>query len=180
MVASGRMHLFASHRRFAALVLAGACVAFATTLHATSVAKLTDQQLVRFSSAVAEGHVTGVHSDWNSAHTQIYTTVAIRVTNQIKGTRPQSGVLTVKLLGGRVGDVMMELIDQPTFKVDEDVIVCLDAASPQYTPITGLFQGKLTVAADPVTGALNVIDRGVSRDTFVRDISRIVTEQGGR
>jgi hypothetical protein len=83
----------------------------------------------------------------------------------------------VNLLGGRVGDTVLELVGQPSFETGENVIVFLDATHPQYMPITGLSQGKLTVSADPVTGAVNVIDRGVSRDAFVRDISRIVTEQ---
>ena len=168
--------------RLAAVALTVVLVVFATApVHATSVVKLNDEQLVQLSSTVAEGRVTSVRSEWNANHTQIFTSVTIQVSSQIKGTTPRSGFLVVRLLGGRVGDVVMELIDQPTFTVDEDVIVFLDATSPQYTPITGLYQGKLTVAPDPATGSPTVIDRGVSREAFVRDISRIVAEQeGGR
>ncbi len=178
MITSGCSFISAIlRRRLACVVVAGALVFVAMSVHATSVAKLTDPDLVRLSSVVAEGRVLEVRSGWTPDRTRIFTTVTIQITNQIKGARPQNGRLVVNMLGGRVGDVVMEIIGQPTFTTGENVIVFLDATRPQYTPITGLFQGKLTVEQDPGTGALNVIDRGVSRDEFVRNISRIVTEQ---
>jgi len=178
MITSGCSFIPAMLRRgLACMAVAGALICAGISAHATSVAKLTDQDMVRLSSVVAEGRVIEVRSGWSPDRTQIFTTVTIQITNQIKGARPHNGRLVVNMLGGRVGDVVMEIIGQPTFTTGENVIVFLDAARPQYTPITGLFQGKLTVEQDPGTGALNVADRGVSRDEFVRNISRIVSEQ---
>ena len=178
MVTSGRTCIPLSlRRRLAALATASVVLVSAASAFATSVVKLTDQQMVRLSSVVAEGRVIEVRSGWSPDRTQIFTTVTIEVTGTLKGARPQNGRLVVNMLGGRVGDTVMELVGQPTFTTGENVIVFLDAARPQYTPITGLNQGKLTVSPDPVTGSLDVVDRGVSREEFVRGILRIVTEQ---
>ncbi len=151
-----------------------------TTSHATSVVKLADDGLVRLSSIIVEGRVTSVHSEWNADHTQIQTLVTIRVSDSIKGAAP-GDLLVLRLLGGQVGDTVMELVGGPTFSVDENVIVFLEKDAPELMPITGLFQGKFTVTADPSTGQQMVVGRKMSRDAFVNRISGIVaTQEGGR
>lgn len=164
-------------RRLIAIAVSALACVFASAAYATSVIRLDDRELVRLSGTIAEGRVTAVHADWTPDHTQIFTTVTIQVSHQYKGARPDNGALSIRLLGGRVGDVSMELVDQPLFQTGENVIVFLDATSPTYAPLTGLFQGKLTIATDPATGAPTVVDRGVPLDTFVRNISRLVDEQ---
>lgn len=148
---------------------------------ATSVVKLDDDSLVLLSSAIDEGDVTSVRSEWTPGHKQIVTTVEIRVSQAFKGSRPADGRLVLRLLGGRVGDTVMEAIGQPTFAEGEHVIVFLDAEGVDLMPITGLFQGKFTVLPDPATGVPTVVERGVPRDEFVRTVSRIVAKpEGGR
>jgi len=164
----------------AILLLAGA-VAFPTASRSTSVDRLSDQDLVSLSSMIVEGRVTGVRSEWTSDHTQIHTIVTIRVSTALKGAAPGNGLLVLRLLGGQVGDTVMELIGGPTFVTDEEVIVFVEAGGPELMPITGLFQGKFTVTTDAVSGARVISERQVPRDAFVEQISRMVVEQeGGR
>jgi hypothetical protein len=163
----------------ATLLLAGTM--FPQTSTATSVRQLSDAELVRSSSSIIEGQVTGVRSEWNAGRTQIYTIVTIRISNSLKGGAAAGEQVVLRLLGGRVGDTVAELVGGPKFAVDEDVIVFLDSGAVDLMPVTGLFQGKFTVATDPNSGARMVSGRPATRDAFVDDIARIVTAQeGGR
>lgn len=148
---------------------------------AQTIQRYSDEDLAQHSSKIVEGTVADVHSDWNSDHNQIYTTVTLRVSRVIKGSIPPDGRVVLHMLGGSVGDITMDVIGQPAFGPGEDVIVFIDSQAPKLMPVTGLDRGKFTVAPDPSTGQPTVVGRGVSRDRFVRDLSRIVaTQEGGR
>jgi hypothetical protein len=167
--------------RALATVICGCGVALLSSLAgATSVVQLNDDQLVRLSSLIAEGRVTSVRSDWNADRNQIFTTVTLRVSETYKGTTPGNGLLVLRLRGGQVGDLALVVSGQPTFAIDEDVIVFVTDSGAEAYPITGMFQGKFTIGVDPTTGAAMVQERTVPRDTFVRSITRIVSEEGGR
>jgi hypothetical protein len=164
-----------------AAMLLLAVTAFPHTSTATSVRQMSDAELVRSSSSIIEGRVTGVRSEWNTGRTQIHTIVTIRVANSLKGSAAAGEQVVLRLLGGRVGDTVAELVGGPQFTVDEDVIVFLDSGAVDLMPVTGLFQGKFTVATDPNSGVRMVSGRPATRDAFVGDIARIVTSQeGGR
>ena len=57
------------------------------------------------------------------------------------------------------------------------MIVFIDDASPPLMSVTGMSQGKFTVAPIALAGGALVERMGVTRDSFVRDIGRIVAEQ---
>jgi hypothetical protein len=146
---------------------------------ATSVIKLSDEALAYKSSRIVEGTVAGVSSAWNTDHTQIHTTVTFNVASTMKGTAPAHGRLTLHLLGGRVGRKVMSLVGGPTFKEGEDVILFIDSTAPDLMPITGLFQGKFTVARDSVTGERIIVERGEPVAAFRERITRYISENGG-
>ncbi len=164
----------------AAVICAATMVLLPTFVGATSVMQLTDPQLTALSSIVAEGRVTSVHSEWNSGRTEIHTIVTIRVARTLKGSPPSRGLLVLRLKGGQVGDLAMVISGQPTFHVDEDVIVFVSEKDADVFPITGMSQGKLTVAVNPATGVAMIQERDIALDAFVRDIERIVSAEGGR
>jgi len=163
------------------LLCAAFAVFFSTFAFATTMTQLSDEQMVKLSKRIVEGRVTETRSEWNGAHNQIRTTVTIDVSQMLKGQMPANRRLVFEQLGGQVGDIIMDITDQPAFKVDETVIVFLRDPSPAPTPVVGLTQGKLNLVRDPDTGILTVQGRNLSRDVFVRNISRVVVEQeGGR
>lgn len=158
-----------------------AIIALASSLAiATSVQQLSDDQLVRLSSIIAEGRVTSVQSDWNADHNQIFTTVSLRVSQTYKGSVPGNGLLVLRLRGGQVGDIALVISGQPTFTIDEDVIVFVTESGADAYPITGMYQGKFTVEIDPGTGSPMVQERALARDAFVSNITRIVSDEGRR
>lgn len=139
-----------------------------------TVAVLGDDALVGLSSMIAEGRVVALHSEWNDDHNQIHTIVTIRVSRTMKGTIPPNGNLVLRLLGGHVDKRVMEVVDQPTFALDEEVIVFVRKNPRHFMPITGLYQGKFTIVDDAGTGVQSIAERAMSREDFVREISRLV------
>lgn len=161
-----------------------ACVALVALApspsRSTSLMELDDDDLVQLSSRIFEATVTNTAPMWNPPHDEIRTVVTFSVIQMIKGTAPPSGVIVLPMLGGEVGGVVMELIDQPTFAIGEHVIVFVDDTAPPTMRVTGLSQGKFTILPNPITGEPTVQNRAVSRDAFVREVSRIMAAQGGR
>ncbi len=145
---------------------------------ASSVLRLNDQQLVGLSTLIIEGRVVEMHSEWNPNRTQIHTLVTLDVARAYKGTIA-GGKLTVRMLGGRVGDIAQRLVDAPTFSLDEDVIVFFEKDPSQPIAITGFNQGKLTVRTE-AGGRRVIAERGIPRDEFVDSLTRLIATEGGR
>jgi hypothetical protein len=150
------------------------------SIRATEVIELSDENLVEISARIFEGVVVSTNSQWNDDGDEIHTIVTFSVIQMIKGPLPPNGTIVLDMLGGEVDDVISEFVGQPTFVPGEQVIVFIDDTAPTSMPVTGLSQGKVTLVPDPATGVLTARERGVTRDAFVRNIARIVAEQGRR
>jgi hypothetical protein len=107
--------------------------------------------LTRRAAVIVEGNVTAVQSAWNAAQTQIHTTVTLKVSQYHKGDLKQD-TLSVKFLGGTVGNMTMAVLGQPSFAVNEQVVLFL---RPNFeirdVPFVGADEGKFTVQIDPAT-----------------------------
>lgn len=144
---------------------------------ATSVIKLADEGLVTLATVILEGTVTQTQVQWNANRTQIHTVVTISVRTVLKGTLPDENAVTLRLLGGRVGDDVMEVVGGPVITQGEEVILFLRKDIPDLFPIVGLYQGKFSVLTDEDTGIKTVKGRGVPVDDFVANIQQIIEDQ---
>ena len=160
------------------LVLVGwLSAAFAPTRAAMF--RLNDEQLVGISTLIVEGRVIAMHSTWNADRTQIHTLITLDVGQTLKGQASATGTLTMRMLGGRVGDIVQQLEGAPTFSIDEDVIVFFERDPSNPISITGLSQGKMTIVTD-ASGRRIVAERGIPRDEFVDSVTHLVATEGGR
>jgi phage baseplate assembly protein gpV len=104
-------------------------------------------ELCEGSGRVVAGTVKSVDATWDAGRTRIETTVQVDVTETFKGS--QASTVSVKVPGGRVGDVVQHVGDAPIFATGEKVVCFLrndGAASEVY----GWFRGKFTVIGDKV------------------------------
>lgn len=136
-------------RKFLALgilVLVMAPVAGATVLLALEV-----EDLAVMAPVVLVGEVNAVESSWNPQKTKIHTRVLITPIEVLKGPA-DLGTVTVKFLGGKVGDTVASLPGVPRFEVGEKVLLFLEPRKDKdgYLPV-GFFQGKYKVFSDPAT-----------------------------
>jgi len=117
--------------------------------------KLTDDELVARSSNIVRGRVTNLRSEWSLDGTHIYTFVDIRVDESLKRSIPGNR-LTLRLLGGAVGEIAMTVLGTPEFERDEEVLLFLEKNTRSFFPTVGRHEGKLTVATDAQTGGKRV------------------------
>ena len=118
----------------------------AAPAQATQVQHLDTAQLTRTSSDILVGRVQGVQSHWNSAHTKIYTDIAVQVTDALKGAN--APVVSFTQLGGTVGDLRYEVEGCPAFKNGEEALLFLWRDPKGVAQLNGLGQGKFEITRD--------------------------------
>ena len=110
------------------------------------------KELTTNSDAIITGKVTQQTSSWNEDKSRIYTLATVQVDEYIKGSGGGNTV-TIKYLGGEVGDVGEIYSHMPRFEDKEEVMLFLkrDNSSPDYKVYDGE-NGKISIINDPKTG----------------------------
>jgi hypothetical protein len=178
------------------------CVAMCMVLHlipvsygnATSVSEVSMNDMLRNSQFVFEGKVTAIETKENSQR-RIHTYVTFDIKYVIKGEY-QGNQITLRFLGGKVGDVTLSVGDMRLPQEREHGIYFLESLERlQVNPLYGWSQGHFIVEQDvkgidrvmtnkrlPVTGLMDdlpdrqtmmgngniqILSRGVVRDLVV-------------
>jgi len=110
------------------------------------------QDLTIGSDVILIGQVTQQTASWNENHTRIYTKAIIQVDEYLKGNNTE-GTVTVKYLGGEVGEIGEMYSHMPRFEDQEDVLVFLkkNETGSDYKVFAGE-DGKIIIINDPKTG----------------------------
>ncbi len=135
------------------LSLAGAGLASATTL-----VRMSLDQLTQAASDVVQGHVVSQTSQWNAMHTQIITLTTIAVDSNVKGNTPATVV--VRQLGGTVGHYRVYVPDTVHFYTQSKYMLFLEHVSSnaaQYR-LVGMMEGAYRIYTDPQTRQERVIN----------------------
>ena len=128
-------------------------VLWATVLALASVAPRADaamveqtlQQLTAQADRIVQGSVLATASQWDASHSYIFTTVALRASEVIKGTIAVDSTVLVVVPGGEVGGVGYGVEHAPHFTRGEAAIVFLTDLGDGRFRVTGWEQGKFTV-----------------------------------
>jgi len=115
---------------------------FSMSTRATTVERLTLDDMVKKAEAIVHGKVTSSRTHWSSNRKLILTTYMLDVSETIKGQAGRSVELTT--IGGRIGDLILHVSGMPSFEPDEDAVVFLEK-SGAFSTVVGLNQGKFTV-----------------------------------
>lgn len=110
-------------------------LAGALTVEMISIERMTGE-----SSLIVYGRVLSAYSQWEGR--TIYTYTTIRVNESLKGEG--GSIVTVKQLGGQVGETGLEVSGSPELKTGEDVVLFLTHWQNQYW-IHSIVLGKFTV-----------------------------------
>ncbi|MBM2841742.1 MAG: hypothetical protein HW412_2270 [Bacteroidetes bacterium] len=102
-------------------MVAGLFVLAAGIALSLTVEKLSLERMARESHTIVHGTVLSSYSQWEDKN--IYTYTTIRVTESLKGNRGSS--ITVKQLGGTVGEIGQEISGTPRLHQGEDVVLFL-------------------------------------------------------
>lgn len=135
------------------LGLAGATLASATTL-----VRMSLDQLTQAASNVVQGHVVSQTSQWNATHTQIITLTTIAVDSNVKGNTPATVV--VRQLGGTVGHYRVYVPDTVHFYTQSKYMLFLEHAPSNATQyrLVGMMEGAYRIYTDTQTRQERVIN----------------------
>jgi hypothetical protein len=123
------------------LATLGLAVLIAAPAATTVIQYLDIEQMSEIAAVVTVGEVERVQASWNDDHTKIYTRITVRTTEVLKGGRDLESV-TLKLIGGRVGEAIARLPGTPEFEPGQRVLMFLEPREDRdgYLLI-GMFQG---------------------------------------
>jgi hypothetical protein len=127
-----------------AVSLIGMALCATTAAQATTLARLSLDQLTAAADAVARVHCVSAESKWENG--EIWTMTTFDVVERMKGAlTPQ---VTVRLPGGRVGHLTAAVDGAPRFAPGEQTIVFLQRVGNTEYSVAGWVQGTFRIAQD--------------------------------
>src|ERR1700736_5638663 len=120
----------------------------ATTIHATTLARLSIDQLAAAADATARLRCTSVESRWENG--QIWTITSFDVVETMKGALPTQ--ITVRLPGGRVGHLTATVDGTPKFSPGDEVVAFLEKSRAGGFSVAAWVEGTFRIRSDPRTG----------------------------
>jgi hypothetical protein len=142
------------------------------------IAFLTTADLAARADAIQTGTVDSVQSYWASGG-RIYTNVVMTIGKSIKGSLNEKAKLTISVLGGRVGALVMEADEMPKFEVGEKVLLYLRELSDGRIVVYAGVRGKFRIANEAGTGKEYVIaGDAISQAPLAEDAKAIAGKTG--
>lgn len=104
-----------------------------TPTYATIIIPSTLQSMTEYVDTIVIGQIKHAHSYWEGK--KIYTDVVVEVEEFVKNsTEETSTEITLKLLGGTVGDLTLTIDMSPEFTIGERVMLFLQKKERNYIP----------------------------------------------
>jgi hypothetical protein len=119
---------------------------------ATTVERLSLDDMVKKAESIIHGRVRSAHTHWSADGRLILTTYTIDVEETMKGQPARTVDLTT--IGGRIGDLELYVAGMPAFRTGEDAVVFVEK-SAGLSVVVGLTQGKFVVENGEVTNDLS-------------------------
>jgi hypothetical protein len=139
---------FVQRRRFLWILFLAGLTLLAIAANATTLSRLRFEELVKQATAVARLRCIGVESRWQDG--EIWTETRFEVVELNKGLLP--GVVSVRMLGGRVGSLHSRVEGVPAFHPGEEAYVFLWGREGEPFRVLGWSQGTFRITRDQRTG----------------------------
>ena len=166
-------------------------ILFAASASATTLVRMSLDQLAEASTEIIRGHVVSQQTLWNPQHTRIYTYTTLALDQTYKGNPPSLPV--VQQPGGTIGKVRVFVAGTVQFHAQASYMLFLErsGADPSKFLLVGMMQGAYRIYRDaeteeerlilplgslsrgtPAAGAGSIITgRAVPVRQFQRDVS---------
>jgi hypothetical protein len=157
--------------------LVGVLVGVIVSARALSVTPPSFEELVAGSSQVVRLQVDRVSSRWDVTPqgSVIRTYVECRVLRTLKG--PEGPTITLRFLGGRVGEEAMIIAEMPTLEEGVTYIVFLSENGRAFCPLVSAQHGLYPVVRDPATREEFVTRSNGQRLRAVDDVQTPIVAQ---
>jgi hypothetical protein len=146
------------------LFLAGviAITLCAVIAHATSLSRLSFDQLAKTSTAVARLRCIGATSFWESG--EIWTETRFEVLELDKGLLPRT--VSIRMMGGSDGHLRSHVDGVPVFRAGEEVYLFMYRRSGESYRVLGWSQGTFRIAHNPRNGSEEVTQDSAGAPMF--------------
>ncbi|MFH1224060.1 MAG: hypothetical protein V1647_06960 [Pseudomonadota bacterium] len=138
-------------KRYVCWTFVSALLLVATNSFATTLIKLTDDELIQRAEYVIAGHVQKIETRLEKSNTpfQYITIKTTRIYKQ-NDENPllQNEEITIRQIGGEVFGITLEVDGLPKFVENEDVVICLEQAANGLFYVIGNAQGMYHVASN--------------------------------
>ena len=131
------------------------------------------EEMTLDSKTILYGTCTRIESLWDEKHERIHTEVHVQAEGYVKGA--QGSIVTITVPGGRVGNIMYEVSDMPTFTKGEEFVAFLSKHSSGRNLVTGAVQGKLKIYKNANTGK-RLVNRPVKQESSAKKSATIYDE----
>ena len=121
-------------------------------ISATTLARLSLDQMAARSDAVARVRCAGAEARWENG--SIWTVTTVEVVETMKGNLPKE--IAIRLPGGRVGHLTATVDGTPKFNPGDEAVVFLERSSAGGFTVAGWVQGTFRISRDPRTGSETV------------------------
>src|SRR5262245_50032468 len=152
-------------RPLVGLLLALVLAVLVSSVHATTLVTLSDDELVDRANVVIVGRATARQTVW-VGH-DLITLVTVAVSESLKGSAPTT--LTVALPGGidrqRKIPIEVSYVGAPQIASGEEVLLFLESGHPHFPNafvVSGFSQGKVSIVSDPA--GVKRLSRAASHD----------------
>ena len=131
-----------------ALILIFLVGAFAALGQATTLVRLSLEQLAQASTEIARAHVVGQESQWSPEHRWIVTITTLVVDQSVKGLPPAT--LVIEQPGGTVGNIHLHVPGTVRFFPQAHYLLFLErsSADPARHLLVGMGQGAFRIYQD--------------------------------
>jgi hypothetical protein len=133
--------------------------------HATTLAPLSFDRLAQQSSAVARLRCLSTESAWDSG--EIWTTTRFEVVEIRKGAL--ASIITVRMLGGSVGNLHSRVDGVPVFRAGDEVYLFLWGQPGELYRVLGWSQGTFRILHEARGGGEKVTQESAGSNFDARD-----------
>ena len=127
----------------------------AAPVHATTLVRLTLEQLAMASSNIVRARVISQESRWNAEHTRIFTYTKLAVSQSLKGQA--ASTIEIVQPGGSVGNFHVRVPGSAALHLDKEYVLFLEPSKQtQNYIVVGMAQGAYHVYRDAKTHQLRV------------------------
>lgn len=120
----------------------------AISLHATTLARLSLDQLAAAADAIARVRCTSVEARWEN--NDIWTVTSFAIVETMKGALPAR--IMVRLPGGRVGHLTASVDGTPRFIAGDEAVVFLERSRAGGFSVAAWVEGTFRISRDPRSG----------------------------
>jgi hypothetical protein len=149
-------------KRKAHLVVLAILLAAVANAGATTLARLTIEQMTAAAAVVARVHCVTSETRWDDG--ELWTSTTFEVIAVWKGQAPQT--IVVRLIGGRAGNIISSVPDVPRFQPGEEAVLFLEPAPAGEFTVTSWAQGTFRIRRDPRSGAERVTQDSAGLPVF--------------